>query len=262
MDILNLLPTIYEKFILFMLIFTRISAMFSTFVLFKREMVNPRVILILTSIISFYVLSIYPIQQQYYDMYSIQMLIQVSIQFLIGFVAGLILNIILEIFIGMGQIISGQIGLSLASMIDPKFGHITSLTQFYSLLAMLIFLLINGHLFIIHTIVDSFVTFPIYENFFPNNLLKSVLNYSGIIFVGGIMLSISIVVTILLANIALAVMTKFAPQINVFSIGINMTLILGLLCVYLTFNVIVDSGDAYIVNGLNYLHQFFTGKIN
>lgn len=262
MDILNLLPTIYEKFLVFTLILTRISAMFSTFILFKREMVNPRVIIVLTSIISFYVLSVYPTKQLNYDIYSIQMLTQMFIQFFIGFVAGLILNIVLEIFIGMGQVISTQIGLSLASMIDPRFGHITSLTQFYSLLAMLIFLLINGHLFIINTIVDSFISFPIYENFFPNQLLKSVLNYSGIIFTGSIMLSISIVVTILLANIALAVMTKFAPQINVFSIGINMTLILGLICVYLTFNVIVDSGDAYIVNGLNYLHQFFTGKIN
>lgn len=259
MDIVNLLPLVYEKFIVFILVFTRISALFSTFILFRREMVNARVVISLTTILSIYVILLYQPQQINYDVYSLPMLMQMFMQFLVGFIAGLILNIVFEIFVGLGQIVSTQVGLSMASLIDPKFGTITSLTQFYSLMTIVIFLLLNGHLFVVKTIIDSFTTFPLYQNFLPPNLLSAVFDYSAVIFSGAIMLSITILITILLANIALAVMTKFAPQINVFSIGINMTLIFGLICVYLTFDVIVNNSSSYIRAGLDFLHQTVAG---
>lgn len=255
MDILNLLPSVYEKFILYTLIFARISTMLTTFILLHRDMITTRIILSLSSILSFYVLLLYPPKQFGYDYFSLQMLIQVMTQMFIGFVSALILNIVFEVFVALGQVISTQIGLSMASLIEPRLGMITSLTHFYVILISLIFLFLNGHLFILKVLVDSFVTLPLFYQFVSQHAMMDILNYSSIIFSGSIVLSITIIITILLTNIALAVVTKFAPQFNLFSIGINISLIIGLLLIYLTFSTLVDKGEYLIQNGLNFLQN-------
>lgn len=255
MEIIQLIPQIYEKFAMYVLIFTRIAAMLTTFVLLRRDLITGRVIIALSSILSIYVLLLYPSAQITYDVFSLQSLIHMLFQALLGLVAGIILNIIFNVFIGVGQIISTQIGLGMASLIDPRFGYITSLTHFYMITTTLLFLYLNGHLFAIKSIVDSFSIMPVNYEAMPSDLLHSVLIYAGIIFKGSVMLSITIVVVLLLTNIALAIMTKFAPQFNLFSIGINMELVLGLFCIYITYHLFVDSSMTLIRECLNYFYQ-------
>jgi|SRR5579885_162758 flagellar biosynthetic protein FliR len=255
MDIVKLLPVIYEKFILFTLIFTRIAALLSTFVLFRRELITSRLVISLSIILSLYVLLAYAGKSIVYDVFSIDLLIQMLFQSFIGLVTGLILNLLFEVFVSAGQIISTQIGFSTASLIDPRFGYITSLTHFYMIVSTLLFLILNGHLFAIKAIVDSFNVLPLYKEIIPANLLIDVLNYAGVIFSGAIMLSITIITVLLLTNIALAIMTKFAPQFNLFSIGINMQSIIGLICIYVTFNLYMDNSGNLIRDCLAFLMQ-------
>jgi flagellar biosynthesis protein FliR len=53
----------------------------------------------------------------------------------------------------------------------------------------------------------------------------------------------------------LAIMTKFAPQFNLFSIGINMQVVLGLLCIYLTYHLFVDGSTKVIHENMNYFYR-------
>lgn len=257
MDIIQLLPQVYEKFFVFFLVMTRISTLLTTFVLFRRELITGRIIISLAFLLTFYVTLNYPNVQIVYDVFSVKMLVNLLIQVLIGFLSGLILNIIFEIFVGVGQIVSTQAGLGMASLIDPRFGYITSLTHFYMITTALVFLHLNGHLIAIKTIVESFHILPINYDSIPRNLIESIFKYAGIIFSGSVMLSISIVIVLLLTNIALAIMTKFAPQFNLFSIGINMQVVLGLFCVYITYYLFVGSG----MNLMKECLSFYTLKV-
>ncbi len=257
MDILGLIPAVYAKFLVYTLFFTRISVMLTTFVLFRREMITARIILSLSSVLAMFALMAYTGDEIYSDMYSIQMLLQLMVQVLIGFVTGIILNIVFEVFVAIGQIASTQIGLSVAGMIDPRFGYITSLTHFYVIVGSLIFLLLNGHLYAITTIVESFNTLPIYQNYLPPDVMQAVLKYATVIFSGSVMLAVTILIVLLLMNISLAVMTKFAPQFNLFTIGINLQLILGLLVIYLTFSLFLDHGRILMTDALDLLHKLF-----
>lgn len=257
MDIIKLLPTVYAKFILFVLIFTRISTLLASFVLLRRELITSRIILSLSTILSLYVLSAYSGHPVTYDVFSIELVIQMLLQSFIGLLSGLILNIVFETFVSAGQIISTQIGLSTVSLIDPRFGSITTLTHFYVITASLIFLFLNGHLFAIKAIVDSFNVLPLYQHIMPANLVMSVLNYAGIIFSGAISLSITIIIVLMLTNISLAMMTKFAPQFNLFSIGINMQLVIGLICIYLTFGLFIDNSSNLVRECVAFLQQSF-----
>lgn len=253
MNLLNLIPSIYDRFFLFIIILTRISALFATFILFRRDLINPRVLISLSVILSIYVLMFYPNQHVAHDFFSIQMFIQMLYQFFIGFIAGFILNIVLEIFSGFGQIVSMQVGLGMASLFDPRLGNITPLTHFYTFSILLIFLLLNGHIFAIKTILDSFDVIPFNQILNPEHIISNVITYSSTIFSGSILLAIPIVIATLIMNFALAVMSKFSPQFNIFSIGINMQLILGLICVYLTFELFVNRGSSILEEGLNFL---------
>jgi flagellar biosynthesis protein FliR len=258
MEILNLLPGLYEKFLIFLLIFTRISALLTTFVLFRREMVTSRMIISLSVILSLYVLM--DANQQLYiaDMFSLTMFIQEIFQILIGFLAGLVLNIVFEIFVGIGQIVSTQIGLSMASLIDLRFGYITSLTHFYVILGTIVFLSLNGHLFAIKLIMDSFSIIPLTYQGVPGGIFLGIANYASVIFSGSIMLCITVIVVIMTTNIAIAIMSKFAPQFNLFTIGINIQLIIGLLCIYITFYMLVNREFSFINDGFNVIQLLFT----
>jgi flagellar biosynthesis protein FliR len=257
MEMIELVSIVYARFIVFALVFLRIGSMLWSFNLFRRELITGKIILTLGSVLSLYVMMLDHSGIINYDIFSIKMLINASLQVFIGFVGGLILNIVFDVFLGLGQVISTQIGLGLASLIDPRLGSITSLAHFYMIAASLIFLFLNGHLFIIKTIIQSFDAVPLNKQFIPQSMMSDALNYSSIIFSGAIMLSITIVMTMLMTNIALAVMTKFAPQFNIFSVGINITLIMGLICIYITFNLMMGEGVSIIQQGLNIFQNAF-----
>lgn len=253
MEIYNLIPFVYERFMMFVLVFTRISTLFTTFILFRADIVNPRTLVVLAAILSIYVMLLDQSTPITYDVMSLKMFIQTLFQVLIGFLSGLILNIVFEIFSALGQIISMQIGLSMASMIDPRLGSITQLTHFYTFSVFLIFFLMNGHLYVIQTILDSFTFLPIGESIMPRDLIKEILRYSSIIFSQSVLLSITIIIAIMIVNLALALMSKLAPQFNVFSVGVNMMLIMGLICVYYLFDIFVDKTNVIFDEGLAFL---------
>lgn len=250
MDILSHIEIIYSHFINYALIMMRIFALLYTFAVFRKGMATIRIISVLSSVLALYVLFMSPQKAFLSDTISIEFFLLMTVQAMIGFVAGLILNLTFEIFTAAGQIISAEIGLSAASLFDPKFGNITTLTNFYVITATILFLAMNGHLIIIEAIVKSFAVLPVdvlIANFKGNVVFK----YASIIFVGGVLVSITIIAAILMTNICLAVMSKFAPQFNLFSVGLSMSLIIGLICVYLTYHIVIDRGEQYIHSGIN-----------
>lgn len=260
MDIIQLVPQIYGKFIMFVLIFTRITSMLVTFVLFKRDLITGRMIMSLSAIISVYILLLYHQPVIQYDDSTITLLMHILFQGLIGILSGFILNIIFEIFLVTGQFISTQIGLSVASLIDQRFGYITSLSHFYVITTTLIFLYLNGHLYAIKTIAESFAIIPIDQVFIPKDIVAKLIAFTGSIFTCAASLSITIVVIVMLTNISLAVMTKFAPQFNLFSIGINMQMVMGLFFVYITYQLFVDSSTHIIGQSLQFFHDTLLKK--
>ena len=259
MNILGLIPQTYGNLILFILMLTRITSLFSTFILFQRKYVNARVVISLSSVLALYAILITQNQPPKYELFSFSMTFDLIMQALIGFVSGLILNIIFEIFTALGQIISTQIGFSMVTLIDPTLGAITPLTLFYNYFAILIFLLLNGHLIVIQLILDSFISIPINSLAFPFYRIKEIVIFTNNIFSTGISLSITIIISMLLTNITIAVMSRFAPQFNIFSVGINITMILGLIFVYLTFNLLVSHGEDIFQNGFLFLSHIILG---
>lgn len=256
MDSFLVLDSLYTNVINFMLILTRVFSLMYTFVLFRREMATSKIVVSLSVVISIYVLLLTPIKPITEDILSASYLISTINQFLIGFMAGSILNICFEIATAFGQIISSQIGLTTASLFDPKFGMITSLTNFYLMCSMIIFLMMNGHLLVIQTVVHSFDVIPV-DKMTSHLQFMSIFNFASIIFTGSVLISMTVIAAIMMTNVCLAIMSKFAPQFNLFSVGLNMTLIIGLVIVYMTFDTVSYQFTSYITTVLSFFTDYF-----
>lgn len=252
MEIIQYIGKVYQQFFSFGLIMARIVSLLVIFNFFRREIITTRTALAFSFVLSLMVLMTHQHLVAYYNL-GLQFFINMLFQIFIGVMGGLILNLVFETFVVLGQFLSTQIGLSAASLIDPRFGSITSLTQFYVICSILLFLMMNGHLYIIKTAVDSFNYLPISDFSVNKDLLVEILLYAKVIFSGAITLSLTVLMIILLSNISLAIMSKFAPQFNVFSIGISLSLIMGLSLIYITFQMFVSAGHDLLLNGL----QFF-----
>ena len=148
-------------------------------------------------------------------------------------------------FAAVRQLIGLQMGLSFATFVDPG-SHLNMpvLARIIDLLAMLLFLSLNGHLWLISMLVDTFHTLPIGDNPVNSNAFLA-LTARGLIFLNGLMLALPIITLLLTVNPALGLLNRMAPQLSVFVIGFPLTLTVGILLMSLLMPLIAPSVNIY-----------------
>lgn len=149
-------------------------------------------------------------------------------QLLTGLIMGFVLQMVFAAFAIGGQTIAMSMGLGFASMVDPQNGvQGPVIGQYYTILAGLLFLALDGHLVLIRVLADSFAFLPIAGNGVSRDVLWSVAAWAGRMFAGGVLIAIPAVSALLLTNITFGVITRSAPQLNIFGVGFPLTLTLG-----------------------------------
>jgi flagellar biosynthetic protein FliR len=162
------------------------------------------------------------------DVFSATALLIIAQQILIGVMMGFILQVVMSAVITGGQLIAMQMGLGFAAMVDPQNGAQTPvLSQFYVVMVVLIFLTLNGHLVMFEVLRDSFISMPIGKAVMPLDGLWMLIHWSGQIFAGAVGMAIPAIASLLIVNFAFGIMTRAAPQMNIFAIGFPITLLLG-----------------------------------
>lgn len=151
-------------------------------------------------------------------------------QILIGVALGFTMQFAFAAVRTAGEIVGLQMGLSFATFFDPGSRlNMPVLARFLDILAMLLFLTFNGHLWLISMLVDTFHTLPIGGNPINGNAFMALTRAGGLIFLNGLMLALPLVTLLLTLNIALGLLNRMAPQLSVFVIGFPVTLSIGML---------------------------------
>ncbi|MNP18932.1 Flagellar biosynthetic protein FliR [compost metagenome] len=167
------------------------------------------------------------------DALSARALLLIGWEILIGAMLGFVLQLLFHAFVVAGQIISMQMGLGFASMVDPTNGvSVPVLGQFFTMLVTLLFLAMNGHLVVFEVIAESFVTLPVGEGLSGNHLWE-VAGKLGWVLGAGLLLALPAITALLVVNLAFGAMTRAAPQLNIFSIGFPLTLVMGLVILWI-----------------------------
>ncbi|WP_072186154.1 flagellar biosynthetic protein FliR, partial [Serratia rubidaea] len=129
-----------------------------------------------------------------------------------------------------GEVIGMQMGLSFATFFDPSGGpNMPVLARLLNLLAMLLFLSFDGHLWLISLLADSFHTLPIRPQPLSGNGFLALAQAGSLIFINGVMLALPLICLLLTLNLSLGLLNRVTPQLSVFVIGFPVTMTIGML---------------------------------
>ncbi len=161
-------------------------------------------------------------------------------QLLIGAAMGLALQMVFAMFIVGGQVIAFQMGLGFASMVDPSSGtQVPVVSQFYVIILTLVFLALDGHLTFISVVAESFHTLPIGVNGLSKDGLWAILIWGGNMYSGAVQIALPAIASLLLINLTFGVVTRAAPQFNIFAIGFPVTMVAGFFIMLSTLKAIL-----------------------
>jgi flagellar biosynthesis protein FliR len=161
-------------------------------------------------------------------------------QVMIGISMGLSMRLVFVALEVAGQAIGQLMGLMLATMVDPTNGNqVPIIGQFYLLLATLLFVAVDGHLIMISVLADSFITMPIGTTGISGNSAWQILMWTGTILKTAIIIALPAIVSLLIVNLSFGVMTRSAPQLNIFAVGFPIMIILGVLIIFFNLSSFV-----------------------
>ena len=159
---------------------------------------------------------------------------------------GLILGFVVQMAFGAavfaGQAISMTMGLGFAMAVDPQNGvQVPVISQLYVIVATLLFLALDGHLLLIAAVVESYQLIPIGVAGLPAASLSAVVALGTTVFAGGILLALPALTALLLINVAFGIVTRTAPQLNIFAVGFPVTILAGLFIMFLVMPGFIEA---------------------
>jgi flagellar biosynthetic protein FliR len=180
-------------------------------------------------------------------------------QVVIGLAMGFILQMVFGAVVIGGQSLAMTMGLGFAMAVDPQNGvQVPVLSQLYVILATLIFLVIDGHLVLIQFLADSFTLLPVGLSGWQEDVSLRVVLWGSQMFLSALLLVLPALTAVLLINVAFGVITRAAPQLNIFAVGFPVTIMAGFVFITLSmpsvFSRITSMFDAGLSQVLSVLH--------
>lgn len=218
---------------------TRILGLISIAPPFGNNTVPVQIKIVLGVMIAFIVAPTIPVHPAS-DPVSLTGIMILAQELVIGLGMGFVMRIVFAAIEMAGEVSGLTMGLGFASFFDPQTqGRSSAISQFLVLTATLFFLTSNGHLALLSALIDSFQSIPISPTLESGFNLQRLMVWGEQIFITGLRLSLPIVAALLITNVALGILTRAAPQLNLFGIGFPITigvgfLMLGLILPYLS----------------------------
>lgn len=166
-------------------------------------------------------------------------------EMIIGIVLGLMCNLCFYIVSFAGQIMDMEMGLSMANMYDPTTNiQVTVTGNIYNYFLMLMLVVTNMHYYIIRAITDSFSYFNIGEAIIRTDVLKNIMvDFMANYFLIAVRIVLPVFCCMLLINVILGVLTKAAPQMNMFAVGIQIKVIVGIILLIILVQTLPTVSD-------------------
>ncbi len=192
---------------------------------------------------------------------SITTLVIVAQQILIGVALGFFLQMVFQTLVLAGQMIAMQMGLGFAAMMDPSNGvSVTVVSSFYLMFITTLFVVLDGHLVMVEVLIESFYTLPISTEFsFAQDSLFAIVSSISWIFASAMVISLPAISALLITNFAFGIMTRAAPQLNIFALGFPVALLFGLVLLWLTLPMVAEVSTELFADAFDRM-RFFIGQ--
>lgn len=174
--------------------------------------------------------------------YTIIVLKEAVTGLLIGFAANLCTTIVSF----AGHIADMEMGLSMVNLLDPATKQNTTITGVYYNYMVLLLLMLSGmHRYLIKALAETYILIPINGAVFKSEaLLSSMLQFMSDYIMVGFRICLPVFAVMLILNAVLGVLAKVSPQLNMFAVGIQMKVLVGLSVLFVTTAMLPDAADA------------------
>lgn len=170
-----------------------------------------------------------------FDPLSAQGVLAMATQIAIGAAIGFAVQIAFDALVMAGQLVAMTMGLGFATLVDPARGGATPvLSQFLLILGILLFLSVDGHIALIGVLVESFRWAPVGPAGLGEGGLWSLALWGGKVFEAGLVIALPALIALLGINLGMGVVSRAAPQLNLFAVGFPVAMIFGFLVLLLS----------------------------
>lgn len=247
----------FSAFWAWFLIFCRMSGMFSTLPGIGTEQV-PAIVRMSTSLIISLVITMAGVHATVPES-GAEGLLMIGSEYLFGYLLGVIPSLIIAGVAVAGQVTAGAIGLAQASMVDPSLGGTTTvLAHINTMIATVIFLLVDGHHTVIRAASGNLGAIGA-GVFRPNEQVAAMLlDRFEALFQLAVVMSAPILVTVLVTQFVFGLITKFVPKVNVFIVSFPLLVLLG---VFLS-DVTIPSMTKHVISEFNDMSEYLGGFLS
>ena len=232
-----------EHLDILLLILTRVTGFVYTGPFFSLGNVPNRVKILFSVVFSFVLFGILPYEPITYtsDFHYITVL---ATEAACGVIVGFFANMGYYILSYAGSLIDIEIGFSMVSTLDPVTNtNVTITSNLYSYLVVLVMMITDLHHYIIKAFSDAYQIVPIGNVVIHPELYKKMVSFMGSYFLIGFRIILPVFMAILLVNVVLGIMAKVAPQMNMFVVGMQLKVLVGLVVLYFVIQMIPSVGD-------------------
>lgn len=177
-------------------------------------------------------------------------------EMIFGILLGYVTNICTYILNFSGQLIDMEIGFGMVNLIDPLNNlNITVTGNLYSYFVTMIMIVTNMHHYILKAFIDVYQLIPIGEIKFQANLFEIMLRFMNDYFIIGFRIVLPVFASMLVVNVVLGVLARVAPQMNMFVVGIQLKVFIGLAVLLISIQWIPEVAD-FIFSEMKTLMNF------
>ncbi len=243
----------------YLLALTRVSALLMATPIFRSTGVPAKVRLLLAVTVAALTMGTLP------DSYSPPTfgfgLIPIALwEMALGLAMGLCIQLVFAALTIAGECVAVGMGLGFATIVDPQNGaSVPTMSQQFVLLGTLLFVAINGHLMALDMIHSSFTLMPPGSRGNIHGGAAPLLEWAMSMYANALRLALPVIAAMLLTNLAFGVITRAAPQLNVFAVGFPLMMLIGMAAVMININSLLDACAALFGKSFAAATALFSG---
>lgn len=244
---MNFLPIQYQEFKAFFLILIRVSVILLMFPFFSSRIIPVLVKAGLVLIITIVLFSVIDNKELQFPDTLCGMVQMITAELIIGMILGLLVRMLFEGIRMMGQLVGFQTGFAITNILDPQSGmQVSILSNMAYLVAMVIFLILNGHHILLNAIRESFEIINVGALSLDRRIFQEIINASGDMFVIAIKIGAPAIAALLFTKVVFGLITKLIPQMNIMIVAFPVQIIIGLIFFGVCLNVILRFMERYL----------------
>ncbi len=244
---MNFLPIQYQEFKAFFLILIRVSVILLMFPFFSSRVIPVLAKAGLVLIITIILFSVIDNKVVEFPDTLCGMVQMITAELIIGMILGLLVQIVFEGIRMMGQLVGFQTGFAITNILDPQSGiQVSIFSNMAYLVAMVIFLILNGHHILLNAIRESFEIINVGSLSLDRRIFQEIINASGDMFVIAIKIGAPAIAALLFTKVVFGLITKLIPQMNIMIVAFPIQIVIGLIFFGVCLNVIFRFMERYL----------------